>query len=88
MTYAMIRALCERWHTDTSCFHLPVGEMMITLDDVANLFHLPIEGRMLDYDTKMDQEHGITLMTRLLEFAARLASKTEYGAHISYPTFV
>ena len=34
VTYAMIRALCERWHTETNTFHLPVREMMITLDDV------------------------------------------------------
>jgi len=48
--HAMIRALCERWYTETSSFHLSVGEMMITLDEVANLLHLPIEGCMMDYD--------------------------------------
>jgi len=42
VTHAMIRALCERWHTETSSFHLPVGEMTITLDDVYNLLHIPI----------------------------------------------
>jgi len=44
MTHAMIRALCERWHTETSSFHVPVGEMTITLDDVHNLLHIPIHG--------------------------------------------
>ena len=25
MTHAMIRVMCERWHTETSSFHLPMG---------------------------------------------------------------
>jgi hypothetical protein len=43
---------------------------------------------MLDHDAVVDREHGITQMTRLsgmLDDAARAASKTEFGAHISYP---
>jgi hypothetical protein len=83
----MIHALCEEWHTDTSSFHLPVGEMTITLDDVSNLLHLPTQGRMLYHDPVVDRAHGITRMTRLigmLDAAARAESKSEYGAHISY----
>lgn len=89
VTHAMVRALCERWHTETSSFHLPVGEMTINLDDVYNLLYLPIQGRMLDHDAVVDRDHEITLMTRLLamsDVAARAEAKTEYGAHISYPT--
>jgi len=89
VTHAMIRALCERWHTKTSSFHLSMGEMTITLDDVYNLLHLPIQGRMLDHDAVVDRDHGITQMTRLLgmsDVAASAEAKTECGAHISYPT--
>ena len=85
VTHAMICALCERYHLETSSFHLPVGEMTITLKGVANLLHIPVEGRMLDFDKK---EHGMTFMTRFLgmsDVAAVKASKTEYSAHISYP---
>jgi len=87
VTNAMIHSLCERWHTETSSFHLPVGEMTITLDDVYNLLHLPIQGRMLDHDAVVNRAHMITQMTRLLgmsETAARAAAGKEYGAHISY----
>lgn len=35
----------ERWYKEASSFHLPFGEMTITLDDVSSLFHLPIAGR-------------------------------------------
>jgi hypothetical protein len=65
-----------------------VGEMTITLDDVSNLLHLPIEGRMLDHDAEVDRDHGIILITMLLgmsDVVACAASKSEYGAHISYP---
>ena len=34
----------ERWHRETSSFHLPVGELIITLDDVSSLLHLPVIG--------------------------------------------
>nr|XP_027192358.1 protein MAIN-LIKE 1-like [Cicer arietinum] len=40
----LISAFVERWHSETSSFHMPFGEMTITLDDVANLLGLPIRG--------------------------------------------
>ena len=89
VTHAMIRALCERWHTETSSFHLPVGEMTITLDDVYNLLHIPIQGRMLDHDAAMDRDRGLDLMIRLLgmsEADARVEARTESAGHTSYPT--
>ena len=38
----LVSAFVERWHKETSSFHLPIGEVTITLDDVASLLHLPI----------------------------------------------
>ena len=40
----LISSFVERWHRETSTFHLPVGEVTITLDDVASLLHLLIVG--------------------------------------------
>nr|XP_012568468.1 protein MAIN-LIKE 1-like [Cicer arietinum] len=34
----------QRWHTETSSFHLPFGEMTITLDDVRGLLSIPCSG--------------------------------------------
>ncbi|KAJ1390986.1 Aminotransferase-like, plant mobile domain [Sesbania bispinosa] len=42
---SLLSTFVERWHKDTSSFHLPVGEMTITLDDVNNLLHIPVHGR-------------------------------------------
>ncbi|XP_028236594.1 protein MAIN-LIKE 1-like [Glycine soja] len=40
----LLFAFVERWHRETSSFHLPVGELIITLDDVSSLLHLPVIG--------------------------------------------
>ncbi|XP_058754089.1 protein MAIN-LIKE 1-like [Vicia villosa] len=42
---SLLSAFVERWHPETSSFHLPFGEMTVTLDDVDALFHFPIAGR-------------------------------------------
>jgi hypothetical protein len=42
----LLTAFTERWHRETSSFHLPVGEMTITLDDVSSILHLPIRGSL------------------------------------------
>ena len=43
----LVSAFVERWHRDTSSFHLPVSEMTMTLDDVSSLLHIPITGAFL-----------------------------------------
>ena len=47
----LLCAFVERWHAKTSIFHLPVGEMTITLDDVSNLLHLPIVDHFYTQET-------------------------------------
>jgi len=42
----LILACVKRWHKETSSFHLPFGEMSVTLDDVFVLLHLPIVGEL------------------------------------------
>jgi len=86
--HALLMTLCERWHPETSTFHMPLGEMTVTLDDVACLMHLHIEGQMLSHPTKMLKHEGVALMVRHLGVSEREAEKiasTEYGGYISYP---
>lgn len=47
INHGMFPAFVERWHSRTSYFHLLLGDMSITLDDVLSLLHLSIKGRLL-----------------------------------------
>ncbi|CAL4954664.1 unnamed protein product [Urochloa decumbens] len=51
---ALITALVERWRPETHSFHLASGEITVTLQDVAMLFALPIDGRPVCSTTDHD----------------------------------
>ena len=42
--HALLSGLVERWRPETNTFHLPTGEAPITLEDVAYIYGLPIDG--------------------------------------------
>ena len=45
--HCLISALVELWWSETHTFHLPYGEMSITLEDVEVILGLPIDGEVL-----------------------------------------
>ncbi|KAL6845127.1 hypothetical protein ACP4OV_024622 [Aristida adscensionis] len=53
---ALITALVERWRPETHSFHLASGEITVTLQDVAMLLALPIDGRSVCSTT--DHDYG------------------------------
>ncbi|XP_058757011.1 protein MAIN-LIKE 2-like [Vicia villosa] len=57
----LVSAFVERWHIETSSFHMPFGEMMITLDDVASLLHLPIRGLFWYPEEHVAEEMAVEL---------------------------
>lgn len=61
----ILSAFVERWHSETSSFHLPVGEITITLDDVSSLLHLPIRGAFWTHPG-IDKVRAITELIMLL----------------------
>nr|XP_012568881.1 protein MAIN-LIKE 1-like [Cicer arietinum]XP_027188291.1 protein MAIN-LIKE 1-like [Cicer arietinum]XP_027188292.1 protein MAIN-LIKE 1-like [Cicer arietinum] len=61
----LISAFAERWHSETSSFHMSFGEMTITLDDVANLLGLPIRGEFYS-PSDVDRVTACNLVVTLL----------------------
>ncbi|XP_068498556.1 protein MAIN-LIKE 2-like [Phaseolus vulgaris] len=80
----LISAFVERWHAETNSFHLPIGEMTITLDDVSSLLHLPILGQFPTY-VPLEYNGAATILTELLgvEEARGKAEMTQCrGVHV------
>ena len=44
MDGALLTAFVDRWRPETHTFHLPCGEMTVTLQDVAMILGLPLDG--------------------------------------------
>uniref|UniRef100_A0A452XFV7 Aminotransferase-like plant mobile domain-containing protein n=1 Tax=Aegilops tauschii subsp. strangulata TaxID=200361 RepID=A0A452XFV7_AEGTS len=44
LVHAALIALIDRWRPETHSFHLPCGEMMVTLEDWEMITAMPIEG--------------------------------------------
>ncbi|WVY89472.1 hypothetical protein V8G54_034986 [Vigna mungo] len=61
----LLLGFIERWHFETSNFHLPMGEMTITLDDVSTLLHLPVLGQFCDLEELEFEEARTTLVDLL-----------------------
>ena len=53
-----LTALVDRWRPETHTFHLPVGEMTVTLEDVAMILGLPIRGLPVTGDAPPDGWRG------------------------------
>lgn len=85
ISHGLVCALAKRWHEETSNFHLPVGEMTVTLDDVACLLDIPIAERIIEEDD-LSHDQGIELMENELLFPVEEAVEqvnNNYGAHVT-----
>jgi hypothetical protein len=83
----LLATFVERWHWDTSTFHLSCGEMTVTLDDVRCLLYLPIQGRSLNHTGLPSKANEVKWMKDLLGTTDREIEdevrKTK-GAHINF----
>ncbi|GAU52007.1 hypothetical protein TSUD_418140, partial [Trifolium subterraneum] len=86
LDWGLLTAFTERWQPETGTFHLPIGEVTITLDDVSCLLHIPITGKMLG--TSCTTEEGEDMCREYLNFPrakCRAEFKKMKGAHIGFP---
>ena len=79
----LIYAFVERWHKETSSFHLPVGELTITLDDVASLLHLPIIGTFHSFEP-LHINKAVLMLVELLEVSREEARAETTQCHRAY----
>ncbi|XP_028216572.1 protein MAIN-LIKE 2-like [Glycine soja] len=77
----LISSFVERWHKQTSSFHLPVGEVSITLDDVASLLHLPIVGLTFQ---PLHVEEAVLMLVGLLEVSEEATRAETTHCHGPY----
>ncbi|XP_058776566.1 protein MAIN-LIKE 1-like [Vicia villosa] len=84
--HKMYGAIAERWQKETSSFHFPVGELTITLHDLACLLHLPIIGSLLDH-SQIQMVKAIEWMVDYLGMDPNMADyecRATRGAHIRF----
>ena len=63
LDHALITMLVERWRPETHSFHLPHGEMTITLQDMEVIMEVPVDGLPVVGFTRMD-DWGDLLLNR------------------------
>ena len=54
LDHVLITALVERWHPGTHTFHLPHGEMGITLQDIEVMLGVPVDGLPVTGGVELD----------------------------------
>nr|XP_004494941.1 protein MAIN-LIKE 1-like [Cicer arietinum] len=81
----MISAFAERWHAETSSFHLPFGEMTITLDDVRGLLSIPCYGEFFTPPANVNEDLAIATAVELLGVAYdEVVTETRTNRGVSY----
>ena len=80
--HCLVSALVERWRPETHTFHLPHGEMSITLQDVEVIFGLSIDGEVLVGPTAVVDGDWMQLCMELLGFTLVNDNKTLVGQRI------
>ncbi|KAH1262126.1 Protein MAIN-LIKE 1 [Glycine max] len=68
----LLSSFVEWWHRETSSFHLPVGEVAITLDDIASLLHLPVVGDLHAFQP-LHVDDVVQMLVELLMVSAEAA---------------
>ncbi|RYR52391.1 hypothetical protein Ahy_A06g027321 [Arachis hypogaea] len=79
----MLATLVERWRPETHTFVLSIGEVTVTLEDVAHIFGLPIDGEAIsgwtDSSGEFVQSQGIAIFGREPSVSGNAKSYVKLG---------
>lgn len=50
VNHNLLTALVKHFHFEHNTFHLPIGEMMITPEEIYRILRIPFTGEKVDYD--------------------------------------
>jgi hypothetical protein len=83
--FSLLAALVDRWRPETHTFHLPVGEMAPTLQDVSFLLGLPLSGQAMG-PTDVHADWSISLLGRFATVQRREGAQQyrEFPANSSH----
>ena len=73
----------EHWHKETNNFHLPIGEVIITLDDFMSLLHLLAVGVFHSFEL-LHVDDVIDTLVELLKVSTVEARAETIQCHGSY----
>ena len=74
----MVSAFVDRWQPETNTFHMPFGEMTITLDDVNTILGIPVTGKSVSVE-QLSYERSKTLVEHGLGVTSQQAQEELLG---------
>ncbi|XP_006590094.1 protein MAIN-LIKE 1-like [Glycine max] len=77
----LLSVFMEWWYRETSSFHLPVGELTITLDNVSSLLHLPVIGDLHAFEP-LHMDDAVQMLVDLLMAGHWTAAARAYLLHL------
>ncbi|VFQ64341.1 unnamed protein product [Cuscuta campestris] len=86
--WALITTLVERWRPETHAFHLPFGEVGITLQDVEVLLGLPVNGTPVVGSAERTKAYWVQLCEDMMGFRPDLADLTKTQIKMTAITFI
>ena len=77
---ALVLTYVERWQLETNTFHLPFGEITITLDDVSAIISISVVGTPVHALTSLSFTDHISLLDVDWEWIEGLSTQVVLGS--------